>query len=178
MGTMMLQNQVHNHLGKAGLLAEPDTVSHMVDNEIGTFLRLQDVMRILAIKLVFNKKDLGSIQTFLTSVLNNRTLNLKGKILFIEDQQSVADATVAIFESYQAEIDHVLNLSQAKELFSNDYYDLFKMALKHFSESFLTNRCASISPLLRIPITATPAGCWPEKPSTASMRPWRPFPAA
>jgi len=75
-------------------------------------------------KLVFNKKDLGSIQTFLTSVLNNRTLNLKSKILFIEDQQSVANVTVAIFESYQSEIDHVLNLSQAKEKFSNNYYDL------------------------------------------------------
>lgn len=75
-------------------------------------------------KLVFNKKDLGSIQTFLTSVLNNRTLNLKSKILFIEDQQSVVDATVAIFDSYQAEIDHVLNLSEAKEKFSNNNYDL------------------------------------------------------
>jgi two-component system cell cycle response regulator len=75
-------------------------------------------------KLVFNKKDLGSIQTFLTSVLNNRTLNLKGKILFIEDQKSIAAATVAVFESYQAEIDHVLNLSQAREKFSKHVYDL------------------------------------------------------
>lgn len=48
-------------------------------------------------KLVFNKKDFISLQTFLTSVLNNRTLNLKGKILYIEDQKSVAASTVALF---------------------------------------------------------------------------------
>ena len=65
-------------------------------------------------KLVFNKKDINSIQAFLTSVINNRTLNLKGNILFIEDQKSVADVTVALFESYQANIDHVTCLSEVK----------------------------------------------------------------
>ena len=47
-------------------------------------------------KLVFNKKDIDSIQAFLTSILNNRTLNLKGNILYIEDQKSVASATIMI----------------------------------------------------------------------------------
>jgi len=75
-------------------------------------------------KLVFNKKDIDSIQTFLTSVLNNRTLNLKGRILYIEDQKSVADVTIAIFESYQAEIDHVFNLADATENFYYENYDL------------------------------------------------------
>ena len=75
-------------------------------------------------KLVFNKKELNSIQTFLTSVLNNRILNLKGKILFIEDQKSVAAATVAIFKNYQADIEHVVNLAEMKEKFSNNSYDL------------------------------------------------------
>ncbi|MCW8899388.1 MAG: diguanylate cyclase [Gammaproteobacteria bacterium] len=75
-------------------------------------------------KLVFNKKELDSIQTFLTSVLNNRTLNLKGKILFIEDQKSVAAATIAIFKNYQADIDHVVSFVDAKEKFSNNFYDL------------------------------------------------------
>lgn len=75
-------------------------------------------------KLVFNKKDIESIQTFLTGVLNNRTLNLKGNILFIEDQLSVAAATVALFESYQANIDHVSYLSEAKEKFTENDYDL------------------------------------------------------
>jgi len=75
-------------------------------------------------KLIFNRKDIESIQVFLTSVLNNRTLNLKGNILFIEDQQSVAAATVALFESYQATIDHVTHLSEAKEKFTANNYDL------------------------------------------------------
>lgn len=75
-------------------------------------------------KLVFNKKDIASIQTFLTSVLNNRTLNLKGQILYVEDQKSVAAATVALFESYQANIDHVINLAEAKEKFTSKNYDL------------------------------------------------------
>lgn len=75
-------------------------------------------------KLVFNKKDLNSIQAFLSSVLNNRTLNLKGKILFIEDQKSVAEFTKSLFESYQADIDHVLNITEAKKLFKKHDYDL------------------------------------------------------
>lgn len=75
-------------------------------------------------KLVFNKKDVGSIQTFLTSVLNNRTLNLKGQILYIEDQKSVAAATVALFENYQADVEHVPNLSEAKEKFTAKNFDL------------------------------------------------------
>lgn len=75
-------------------------------------------------KLVFNRKDIESIQVFLTSVLNNRTLNLKGNILFIEEQKSVAAATVALFESYQATIDHVTSLSEAKEKFAANNYDL------------------------------------------------------
>lgn len=75
-------------------------------------------------KIVFNKKEIESIQTFLTSVLNNRTLNLKGKILYIEDQKSVADTTIALFENYQASIDHVLTLAEAEKHFVNSDYDL------------------------------------------------------
>ena len=75
-------------------------------------------------KLVFNKKDIDSIQTFLTSVLNNRTLNLDGKILYVEDQKSIAAVTVALFESYHATVEHVTNLTEAKEKFSNNNYDL------------------------------------------------------
>lgn len=75
-------------------------------------------------KLVFNEKDIDSIQTFLVSVLNNRTLNLKGKILYVEDQISVAGATVALFESYHADVDHVTNVAAAKERFTATDYDL------------------------------------------------------
>ena len=75
-------------------------------------------------KVVFNKKNFKSIPIFLTSVLNSRTLNLKANILLIEDDQSVATATVSLFENYQASVDHVAYLSEAKEKFSENNYDL------------------------------------------------------
>ena len=75
-------------------------------------------------KVVFNKKDLESIPVFLTYVLNNRILSLESNILFIEDQQSIAEPIVTLFESYQANIDHVRYLSEAKEKFSKNNYDL------------------------------------------------------
>ncbi|MFK5914324.1 MAG: diguanylate cyclase [Woeseiaceae bacterium] len=75
-------------------------------------------------KLVFNKKDIDSIQTFFTRVVNNRTLDLKGKILYIEDQISVANATIALFESYLTDIDHATTVSEAKAKFIECDYDL------------------------------------------------------
>lgn len=75
-------------------------------------------------KLVFNKKNTNSIQSFLTEVLNGRALNLKGNILLLEEQQSVAATTIALFESYKANIDHVTYLSEAKEKFIEKNYDL------------------------------------------------------
>ena len=75
-------------------------------------------------KIAFNKKDIMAIQSFLTSVVNNRTLDLKGKILYIEDQKSVAAATVALFENYQSEIDHVTNLADAENQFAINDFDL------------------------------------------------------
>lgn len=75
-------------------------------------------------KIAFNKKDIISIQSFLKGVVNSRTLNLKGKILFIEDQQSVAQATVSLFKKYQSEVDHVNNVEDAKQQFTINDYDL------------------------------------------------------
>ena len=75
-------------------------------------------------KLVFDRKDIDSIQAYLISVLNSRTLNLKGKILYIEDQESVAGSTVALFEGYQADIDHVTNVTDAEKKFIENDYDL------------------------------------------------------
>jgi two-component system cell cycle response regulator len=75
-------------------------------------------------KLVFNKKDITSIQSFLTSVLNNRTLDLNGRILFVEDQQSLAESTISLFKSYGTQVDHVKNTKDATKLFSTKNYDL------------------------------------------------------
>lgn len=75
-------------------------------------------------KVVFNTKDFDSISIFLTSVLNNRTLNLKGNILLIQDGQDAAASTAALLENYHAKIDHVTHLSEAKEKFADNNYDL------------------------------------------------------
>lgn len=75
-------------------------------------------------KLVFNKKDIMSMQKFLLGVVNNRSLDLNAKILFIEDQKSAAQLTIALFKNYNTKIDHVVNLSDAKEKFYSDNYDL------------------------------------------------------
>lgn len=103
---------------------------YLLGDALTIMLTADDVSEIIldankaGFKLVFNKKDIDSIQTFLTSVLNNRTLNLKGRILYIEDQKSVAEVTVTIFESYKAEIDHVTDVAEASEKFTNENYDL------------------------------------------------------
>ena len=75
-------------------------------------------------KLVFNEKDIDSIQVFLTSVINNRALDVKGNILLIEEQHSVAASIISLFENYQACVDHVTHLSAAKEKFTENDYDL------------------------------------------------------
>lgn len=75
-------------------------------------------------KLVFNKKDIVSIQPFVTSIINNRTLDLKGRILYIEDQDSIAKVTMSLFKNYQTDVDHAAYLAEAKELFTAKDYDL------------------------------------------------------
>lgn len=75
-------------------------------------------------KLVFNKKDVNSLHVFFIRVVNNRTLDLDGRILYIEDQESVALSTVALFKSYLAEVDHVTNVESARIKFIENNYDL------------------------------------------------------
>ena len=75
-------------------------------------------------KLLYSRQNFGFLDSFIVSVVNSRTLNINGNILYIEDQKSVAAATVELFENYQANIDHVTNLSDAKENFSAKSYDL------------------------------------------------------
>ena len=84
--------------------------SHPIGDALTIMITSDEVSKVVqdankaGFKLVFNKKDIDSIQAFLISVLNNRTLNLKGNILYVEDQKSIAAATTALFESYQANV--------------------------------------------------------------------------
>lgn len=103
---------------------------HVIGNALTIMFTADDVEEVsldavtAGYELVFNKKDFHSIQSFLLNVVNTRTLDLKGQILYIEDQKSVAAVTVALFESYKTQIDHVTNLADAKEKFETNNYDL------------------------------------------------------
>ena len=75
-------------------------------------------------KLVFNKKNLKSLQYFIVKVMNTRTLDLAAKILYIEDSQSIADATLSLFKSSKAKIQHVNCVKDMKQAFTESKFDL------------------------------------------------------
>ena len=75
-------------------------------------------------KLVFNKKNLKSLQDFIVKVMNTRTLDLDAKILYIEDSQSIAGATIALFKSSKAQIQHVACLKDMQQAFTETKFDL------------------------------------------------------
>lgn len=75
-------------------------------------------------KLVFDRKDINSMQSFLKSVVNYRTLNLNGQILYVEDRISDAEATISLFENYKAQINHVNNVLEMQKSFNQYSYDL------------------------------------------------------
>ena len=75
-------------------------------------------------KLVFSKKNLNSLQEFVVKVLNTRTLDLDANILYIEDSQSIAGTTIAIFKGSKAHIHHVTCLKDMRQAFTEKKYDL------------------------------------------------------
>ena len=75
-------------------------------------------------KLVFDKKDIDSLHSFLIGVVNNRTLDLRANILYVEDQKSAAQMTIALLNSYEANVEHVTNMADAKAKFVEKNYDL------------------------------------------------------
>jgi len=123
---------VSRHLNDMGgeLFLHHYREQHVIGDALTIMVTSDDVSKVsldatkAGYKLVFNKKDFNSIQSFLLSVVNNRTLDLKGRILYIEDQNSIAASTVSLFENYKAQIDHVTNLADAKEKFEIKNYDL------------------------------------------------------
>lgn len=75
-------------------------------------------------ELVFDKKDVDAIQSFLLNAVNSRTLDLKAQVLYVEDQKSVAAATTGLFEKYKTHIEHVANLTDFEVKFTSNDYDL------------------------------------------------------
>jgi len=75
-------------------------------------------------KLVFDKKDINSLHTFLIRVVNNRTLDLRANILYVEDNKASAELTMTLLKSYEANVDHVTNVAEAEAKFIEKSYDL------------------------------------------------------
>ena len=75
-------------------------------------------------KLVFDKKDINSMQAFLKSVVNYRTLTLNGQILYLEEHKSAAAETINLFVNYKAEVNHVNNVLKMQNAFNQYSYDL------------------------------------------------------
>lgn len=103
---------------------------HGLDDALTIMLTSSEVSGVLmdankaGFKLVFNKKNIKSLQDLLIQVLNTRTLDLNANILYIEDSLSVAGATVALFKSNKANILHVTNVNEMEKTFAESDIDL------------------------------------------------------
>lgn len=75
-------------------------------------------------KLVFNKKDISSLEDIVVRIVNSRTLGLDANILLIEDTQSVADLVVSLFKANKSSIQHVTQISDMKIAFQENDFDL------------------------------------------------------
>ena len=103
---------------------------HFLGNALTVMITSDDVAAVsleaitAGYELVFNKKDVDAIQSFLLNSVNSRTLDLNAQVLYVEDQKSVATATTALFEKYKTHIDHVTNLTDFEVKFTSNDYDL------------------------------------------------------
>jgi len=75
-------------------------------------------------KLVFNKKDILSLEEFIVRIVNSRTLELEANILLIEDSQSVANLIMSLFKANKSSIHHVMQLSEMQTAFQEANFDL------------------------------------------------------
>ena len=56
--------------------------------------------------------------------MNTRTLDLDAKILYIEDSQSIAGATLSLFKGSKANIQHVNCVKDMRQAFTESKFDL------------------------------------------------------
>lgn len=75
-------------------------------------------------RLIFSAADLDSIKKYILNIINNRTLDLQGDILYIEDQEVEATVTMSLFKNYGVQIKHVYTVGEAKKAFIENQYDL------------------------------------------------------
>ena len=103
---------------------------HLVDESLTIMLTAGVVADIYleankaGFKLVFNINDIASIEGFLLGAINNRTIDLRARILYVEDDLLFAELTKSLLQRYRATIEFVPDLSSAMAIFSEQDFDL------------------------------------------------------
>jgi two-component system cell cycle response regulator len=103
---------------------------HLIDDALTIMLTADDVADVYldankaGFKLVFNKKDVAAIESFLLEAINNRTIDLQAKILYVEDDLLFAELTKSLLQRYRAKVEFASDLVSAIALFREQDFDL------------------------------------------------------
>ncbi len=103
---------------------------HYIDDALTIMLTSEPVKDIYyeankaGFKLVFNKKDFPTIERFLLGAVNNRTIDLKARILYVDAAISVADCISTLLRSYHAMVTQVADVTSAIKVFQQQEFDL------------------------------------------------------
>lgn len=103
---------------------------HYIDDALTIMLTSEPVKDIYyeankaGFKLVFNKKDFPTIERFLLGAVNNRTIDLKARILYVDAAISVADRTATLLRGYHAMVTQVTDVTSATRVFQQQEFDL------------------------------------------------------
>ena len=75
---------------------------------------------------VFSKKNLDAISTYVDSFVaqHGQADRVAGRVLYVEDSQSVAAMTMAMLETHGLEVDHFIAAEEAYEAFQKTDYDI------------------------------------------------------
>jgi len=104
--------------------------SHLINDTLTIMLTSDEVedvyldANLAGFKLVFNKKDVTSIENFLLGAINNRTIDLQARVLYVEDDLLFAKLTTSLLQRYRAKVEFVPDLSSAIAVFSEQDFDL------------------------------------------------------
>jgi len=75
-------------------------------------------------KTVFNKDDIDGLQGVILEAVNNLTIDLHARILYVEDDRLLAQFVSSLLRRYRANVETVYDLSSAIALFQQQEFDL------------------------------------------------------
>ncbi len=103
---------------------------HLVGNALTIMLTSEAVEEVsfdaneAGYQYVFNKKDFHAIEDFLLGAVNNRTIDLQAKILYVEDDKALVQLTSSLLMGFGASVESATNLTVAMEVFRQQDFDL------------------------------------------------------